>query len=208
MDAGDLDGLADALYREAKLELDEPVNPAALARTLLGSSDAVQVVPPHALKYTRAQLAFVSGEWRIYVRRDDRPTMAFNVAHELAHWALRREGYDGDNEERDADYLGAAIIAPRRAFGAAVRIHGRDYVALAEAFGTTESLAALRFGEATSTPLALVRPGLVRVRSQLSFVWPDEGTITRWARGAVPRGLVKTRLTDDPRRVLLVAGDE
>jgi hypothetical protein len=201
-----LEGVAEALYREIGAEPDEPQLQLRLARALLGA-DAVEIVPPGVLKTTRARLALVEGRWRIFVRRQARAEMAFGLAHEIGHWALLREGYQGDDEESCADYLAGALIAPRRAFLQAIGELGRDLPQLAERFGTTESLVALRYGESTSVPLALVRPGLVRVRSQLEFVWPSEEVILRWARGRPPLGLAKTRLTDDRRRVVL-AGDE
>ena len=133
--------------------------------------------------------------------------MAFGLAHEVGHWALLRAGYVGDDEERHADYIAGALIAPRRAFLAALLELGPNLPALAERFRTTESLIALRRGEVTALPTALVRPGLVRVRSQLEFVWPSEAMIRRWAQGTPPKGLAKTRLTDDRRRVVLT-GEE
>lgn len=207
MDAGDLEGLAEAAYREAGAAPDEAESPATIARALLGR-DAVEVVPAGALRRSAASLVRVADQWRIYLRRGEPSVMRFAVAHELAHWLLRRAGLAGtEDEETAADYLGAALVAPRRAFLAALRALGRDLPELADAFVTTESLAALRFGETTLTPMALVRPGLVRVRSQLEFVWPEEETIRRWASGKPPTGLAKTRLTDDPRRVVLT-GEE
>lgn len=204
MDVHELEGIAEALYREAGCEPSAPESPVAIARKIIGV-DAVEIVPPGTLRFTTAQLALVNGRWRIFVRRSDPHTMLFSVAHELAHWALRREGYQGDDEERLADYLGACIIAPATAFSRAVRAAGDDMAELSEIFNTTQSLVALRWGERTSTPLALIRPGLVRVRSQLEFVWPEERVIRRWAQGTPPDGLAKTKLTDDPRRVLLIA---
>jgi hypothetical protein len=206
MEGAALEGLAEALYREAGFEPDEPESPVAIARKVIGA-DAVEIVPPGALRFTPAQLALVNGRWRIFVRRSEPQALTFSVAHELAHWALRREGYQGQDEERLADYLGACLIAPAAAFARAVKAVGDDMAELSEIFGTTQSLVALRWGERTSTPLALVRPGLVRVRSQLEFVWPDERTIRRWAHGTPPKGLAKTKLTDDPRRVLLMADE-
>ena len=206
MDAGWLEGVAAALYYEVGAEPDEPQLQLRLARALLGV-DSVDIVPPGVLKTTRARLALVERRWTIFVRRQARAEMAFGLAHEIGHWALRREGYRGDDEELCADYLAGALVAPRRAFLRAVGELGRDLPSLAERFGTSESLVALRYGESTSVPLALVRPGLVRVRSQLEFVWPDEATIVRWAAGRAPRGLAKTRLTDDKRRVMLT-GEE
>ncbi len=202
MDAALLEGIADALYREVGEDPVDAVSPVRLARALLGR-DAVTVVPRQALRGDTAMLVLINDRWRIVVRRDiNDAELGHTIAHELAHWVLRREG-EPDTEEA-CDYLAAALVAPSRAFRAAMRIHGADLAALADDFRTTQSLVALRWGESCGTALALVRPGLVRVRGQLEFVWPDEQTITRWANGRPPRGLAKTRLSDDRRRVVLV----
>lgn len=202
MDAALLEGMADALYLEAGEDPADAVSPVRLARALLGA-DGITVVPRHALCGDTAMLVRVNDRWRIVVRRDVVDAeLGHTIAHELAHWALRREG-EPDTEEA-CDYLAAALVAPSRAFRSAMRDHGTDLAALADDFRTTQSLVALRWGESHGVPLALVRPGLVRVRGQLEFVWPDEGTIARWANGRPPRGVAKTRLTDDRRRVVLV----
>lgn len=212
MDLGDLEGLAESLRREAGLEDVEPGGVAKIARALWRDPDAVQLVPKHALRWTPAMLANVEGKWRVFVRRDVTPTLAgFLIGHEIGHWALRREGarFESDmEEERACDQIGAALVAPRRWYHRAIAELGRDVSALAERFGTTQSLALLRLGELTRTNLALVRPGLVRVRGQLEFVWPDENTIRGWATGRAPCGIVKTKgLDGDRRRVALVVDD-
>lgn len=201
MDLGDLEGLARAAYEEAGV--DEGAGPVVVARSILGPA-SVEVVRPGALRFSTAALAKLEGGWHIYVRRAEPHAMRFAVGHELAHWLIRRAGGGlTDTEELDADLLGAMLVAPRRAFLAALRALGRDLPGLAEMFTATESLVALRYGESTHVPTALVRPGLVRVRSQLEFVWPKHETIRRWASGRPPTGLAKTKLTDDPRRIVL-----
>lgn len=123
------------------------------------------------------------------------------VGRTLGHWLLRRHGYDGADEAA-ADYLGAALIAPRAAFVRAHRVHGDGLDKLADAFGTTETGAALRLGEVLRRPLAVVAPKTVRVRGPEEWTWPDEATLRRWARNPRP-GLRKAKLGDDPRRVVL-----
>lgn len=210
MEPADLEGLAEALYRESGLDPSEPASPITIARAVLGE-DAVELVPRSALRLTRAKLARVGDQWRIFVKRPvEREELNFFVGHELAHWAMRREGArfdDEADEERAADYLAGCLVATGTAFRRAMRAVGEDLPELANVFQATQSCIALRLGEAGAHDLALVRPGLVRVRGQLSFVWPREEEIVRWARGAAPSGVVKTRLTDDPRRVVLFADE-
>lgn len=201
MEQSVLEGIADAAYEEAGIDPARP-HVARLARTLLGP-DAIQrgqrpLMGP-------AALIRVHDSWRIVLARSLPPLHAvFAVGHELGHWLLARHGHCGDDEERAADYLGAALIAPRRAFLAARRALGDDLPAIAKALSMTETGAALRFGEVLRTPLAVVAPARVRVRGPDEWVWPDEGTLRGWAKRPAP-GLRKTRLTDDPRRVLLSA---
>lgn len=168
---------------------------------------------PEAVEYSSAvpgdgALVRIYDEWKIFVRRKlPIERRAFAIAHELAEWWLRvREQYQGEDVEHAANYIAAAVLSPRRAFWLALEDHGSDFVALARAFRVTETHAALREAELASIPRAVVSPALVRVRGPETWVWPEEGTLRRWARGSAP-GLRKVRLTDDPRRVVLDAED-
>lgn len=199
----ELEGIAEAAYQEAALDPDRPHVP-RLARALLGAS-AIQRGPRPL--HTTAALVRVGDDWRIVLRRGLPTTYAlFAIAHELGHWLLGRHGLHVEDEERAADYLGGALLAPRRAFMAARRLVGEDLTALADAFATTETGAALRLGEVTGKPLAVVAPSMVRVRGPKEWAWPDESTLRRWARRPAP-WLRKTILVDDPRRVVLDADE-
>ena len=201
MDQLELEGLAEGAYRDARLAPEQPHVP-RLARALLGP-DALHRGPRPI--HGPAALIRVGDAWRIVIARSLPPRYAlFAIAHELGHWLLARHGYDGDDEERAADYIGGALLAPRRAFLDAHRALGADLPELAESFAVTETGAALRLGEVLGVPLAVVAPQTVRVRGPEEWIWPDEGTLRRWARGRAP-GLRKVRLTDDPRRVVLDA---
>lgn len=198
----ELEGIADGAYAGAGLDAERP-GVIRLARVLLGPG-AVTYGPRPV--HGPAALIRVGETWRIIVGRNVPEAYAhFAVAHELGHYLLRQHGYDGYDEERAADYLGAALIAPRRAFVTARRAVGDDLPELAHAFGMTETAAALRLGEVCHIPLAVVAPQTVRVRGPEEWVWPDELTLRRWARGRVLPGIRKVRLTDDPRRVVLDA---
>lgn len=199
----ELEGIAEAAYREAKLDLERP-HVTRLTRALLGS-DAIQRGPRPISG--PAALIRVGDNWRIVLARALPPLYAvFAVGHELGHWLLARHGYAGDDEERAADYLAGALLAPRAAFIAARRAMGQDLPALAKTFSMTETGAALRLGEVVRVPLAVVAPATVRVRGPENWVWPAESTLRSWAKRAMP-GLRKVRLTDDPRRVVLEAED-
>lgn len=203
MEQLELEGIAEGAYRDAGLDPERP-NVAQLAKSLLGPN-AIQRAPRPI--GGPAALVRVNDSWRIILGRSVPKLYAlFAVGHELGHWLLARHGYRGDDEERAADFLGGALLAPRRAFLAARRALGEDLPELAKTFSMTETGVALRLGEVERHPLAVVAPATVRVRGPEEWVWPDESTLRRWARRPAP-GLRKVRLTDDPRRVVLDAED-
>lgn len=202
LDHRTLDSIAEARYDRAGLDPAAP-HVGHLIGALLG---------PKALTFGRrpvsgpAALHRVGGEYRIAVSAAlPRHDALFFASHELAHWVLRDEGLD-DEDEAAADYLGAAFLAPRRAFLLALG-DGLTIADLAARFGLTETGAALRIGETTGRPLVVVAPASVRARGSESWVWPPEPTLRRWARRGHP-GLARARLGDDPRRVVLEGGDE
>jgi len=148
-----------------------------------------------------AVLARVGSVWRVYLRPRLPPERArFALAHELAEWWLRRTGYAGERVEDVANHLGAALVAPRSRVVRLVRARP-TFAELASELEATESLAALRVGEVTGEPLALVSPALVRVRGE-PWAWPPEDELRRARRGDVPRGLVKVSLEERGRVVL------
>lgn len=199
----ELEHIAEAAYRDVGLDPERP-HPTRLARALLGVDAVLRGPRPVA---TPAALVRVGESWRIVIGRSLPPLYAlFAVAHELGHWLLRRHGLD-DTDEAAADYLGAALVAPRPAFRAAWRTKGCELAQLAEALHMTETGAALRLGEVLRVPLAVVAPHRVRVRGPEAWIWPAEPTLRGWARRPAP-GLRRVRLTDDPRRVVLEAEDD
>lgn len=196
MQIGELEELAGHLYREARYTDCEQAPLVTLANRLLGPN-SVRLVPASALPGNGA-LARVGAHWRVYLRRDaSQVAKRFVLLHELAHWAL---GSGGSEEECDA--LAAALLAPRRAFLLAVAALGSDFGALAAHFGASESCVALRLGEATGCPLALITPRAVRLRGSV-FSWPDERALRAKSNTQRP-GLRKARLRDEPERVVLV----
>lgn len=152
----------------------------------------------------RGGLARHGERWFIGIRRSlPEAYREHTIGHELAHWWARTNGVV-DSEEQ-ADYVGAALLMPRAAFTERAQATGCDLSALAAAFATTETAAALRLGELWREPLAVVAPSSVRVRGPEEWSWPDTDTVRRWARNGRP-GLSKTRLQDDRRRVVLRVG--
>lgn len=143
------------------------------------------------------------GIWRIYLRETGTARgRRWLVLHELAEWHLQRIDYrDGDTEEQ-ADALAAALAAPRPWYLQSLMNHGENFEALAHDFAVTETCAALRLGETTEAPVAVVAPERVRLRGGPQWAWPSLKRIRKAARGAA-RGL-RRHVLRDAGRVALV----
>jgi predicted transcriptional regulator len=144
----------------------------------------------------------------IYVRAGLAPEeLAFTIAHEVMEWHLARAPHPlahGPQKEAFCDIGAAALLAPRRAFYEDARHHGPDLSRLGRRYGITQSCAALRYGEVTGAPTALVAPMTVRLRG-LPWGWPPRAQMRRLACLPAMPGMIRTRLGDDRARVALVA---
>lgn len=191
---GDVEREAAALLRAAKLS-GVPGGP-RIARAL--GFDVVRV--PQLV--VPACLATVAGRPTVVIRESLSPREAhFSICHEVAEAHLARLGHRGPAVEEDANALGAALLMPVEPFAHAAE-HRKSWAQLALDFSATETAVALRAGETTHRPLAVVAPHRVRVRG----AWADpidEEQARRLARRPGP-GLVAARLRDDRRRVVLV----
>jgi hypothetical protein len=194
-----IEGTAELLLRAAGLSLSAAPDPDQLVHRLLGGP--ARAVPPYVLRRDGA-LARVGATWCVFLRADlPASKRAFTLLHEIGHWAIGAEA-----SEEECDALAAAMLAPRKAFLDALRTDGRGLARLAQRFATSESCVALRLGEATGKPLALVTPTSVRLRGA-SHDWPNERRLRELAERRRPMGLRKCRLLDEPGRTMLVATD-
>lgn len=64
--------------------------------------------------------------------RLDGPRLHGAIAHELGHWTLQRAGLDY-NDERAANYVGAALLVPRQLVMRALRVRDVSFDKLREA---------------------------------------------------------------------------
>lgn len=195
----DIEGTAEALLRAHGFPLDEPPDVEKLAWCALGASN-VQYVPG-----LRVPGRYLPAEGVIQVRSGmSRRRRRFVVAHELGEWVEYRLRYQGEDAERIADAIAAALVVPRRAMQAAVQALGRHLPDLSDALCASQSVVALRLGEVTGSPLALVTPRNVHVRGD-EWSWPGEREIRALARGELPRELERVEVTDAAWRAVLVA---
>lgn len=107
--------------------------------------------------------------------------VAFAVAHELGEYILWDASYEEPDVEQVANALAAALLMPREAFSRAYAFHGHDVAALAEEFCAPQGAAALRIGEVSDDPVALVTPRRVHRRDPLEQL-PDDSTLYLMAR--------------------------
>lgn len=194
MISGDIEAVAGTLYRAAGFSLDVQAPPLQIAERLLGDG-AIRTAPGESMA-SRGALVRIGSAWRVYLNADcDAQQKRFVLMHELSHWALP------DADEEACDRLAAALLLPRPAFLAAVARHGVRLPSLARRFGTTQSCAALRLGEATASPVALVTPLAVRKRGA-THGWPPDAALRADAR--LP-GLRQCRLSDATHRSMIRA---
>lgn len=203
-DLWDADAMQVELYERAGLDPNEPAQMLALARGL-GLGVLMMMHPPFV---GDGMLQERDGRYTVLLRsKVSRERKRFALAHEIAEWALR--GVVDEQIEDACNAVAAALLAPRRAFLAQANDVGEtNWEQLALPFGMTQTAAALRAGEVLGMTLAVVRPGLVRVRGSESWVWPEEGRIRAWATGDAGPGLRKAPITDSPRRMALVADED
>ncbi len=195
------EGDASHLIQAAGGDPDGSVNVRRLVQYHLGTP------PKLARMRSEAELVLVEGKPRIYVRAGTPPARARWLAcHELAHWWLMKSGQEEAwHAEDQANALGAVLVAPGRAVSRIVRLVGRDPIRIASMLETTQSVALLRLGETGHAPAALVEHHRAMLRGE-EFRWPDEATLRRALRQEI-EGLRKVRITDEPRRVGLLAED-
>jgi hypothetical protein len=199
----DAEEVAAEVFRLARVDPDETPGPLHLARRVFG---------PDNVRWAEglwrdAKLAFSGGVPMLLVARRLPPRrVGFAVAHELAEHVMARAEYMGDDVERIANAAAAAVVAPRKMFRRRYVAVGPAVSTLADAFATSETLAALRIGEVTDVPTALVDASSVRVRGE-EYGWPpDDELRSRLRAKALPKQLTEVPMPGGRRRTLLLAG--
>lgn len=202
MDSADLDRLAKEVRARARLKDDELERaPEIIVRILGPRSIAVSRSMRCAGRLDRDERGYV-----IVVREGARD-MNFTLAHELAHWALIEIArFKGPRlaEERAANYVAAAILAPKRSVQRASKIWD-SLPEMAEAFGLAKTSMNLRLGEVLHDDRFVVTvSGNVLRRDSMHHLTDED--IRAEARSPVRRNLAKTYLRGgiDEGRVAMV----
>lgn len=197
----DVETVAAELYRSAGIEPAELPGVTALAVRLLGPG----AIQERTALQRRAKL--VRAARQIWIQPQLTPEQrTFSIAHELAEWHLDHVSGSIPDREVLCDAIAAALVVPRDALLHAIRNVGRDLERLARHFVTTQSTVALRIGEVTGQPVALVTPQRIVVRGD-PWPWPEAQQLRDIARGDEHPALRRTRLTDERRRVTLEVRD-
>jgi len=169
----------------------------------------LQVLGPRS---AREYVIEVSNE--VVARR--RPTaLAWLLAHEAGEWRVdvHRAADDGDAmRERLANNWAGTLLAPARAVELAYDCWGADLAAIAEQFGITRRVAALRLGEALGHGVAIVDPRaeplwdrpFVQRRGWLAGAHVADAELVRlaWHRDAAERGGWRVARIERGARVL------
>jgi hypothetical protein len=189
----DLDDLAMAVRRRAGLEDDDFAIATDIAVALVGRRNLI--VDPELAGSTYFRC--IGGEYQIVLRLDA-PDVRFRVTHEAAHVALRAIAevqLAPADEERAANYLAAAILAPRDLVKNAHTHFGERPRRMAKLFGLSQTAMVLRLAEVLEDERAVVtRSGNVLFRSSGGLQWSDIPAVDI-ARGEVCwKGLAKAQL--------------
>lgn len=200
LDSASIEGLAVDFYKRLGCDPEQPVDTFRLARKLLGAN---AIERGTALVGVPAKTFSVHGERRIAVSRKlSVPYAQFFVGHELGHIVLDEIAYTESDIERVCDAFGAAVMAPLPAVRLLLRAFGRDHEAIADEVCSTQTWAALRIAEFLRIPRAIITPQRVYARGPEEFEWGPEDELRRLVRVERP-GVVKSKLTDDPRRIVI-----
>ncbi len=147
----------------------------------------------------------VQGDALLVRRGLTREAFGWAAAHEIMEWHAHDVGHRFAHyldKERFCDAGAAALLAPWRAFRRDVHYVGPVFDTLAASYGLSVTAAALRLGETTGTPVAVVAPLSVRVRG-VPREWGTADELRRAALGPPPVGLRRTRICSE--RVVLRA---
>lgn len=158
MDGSQLELLASEVRRRARLDADENELATTIATRVLGPTGIALDPELAGAAYLRRH---TDGGFQIVIR----PTISdvrFAIMHELGHYAVReiaRVRLTPIEEERAANFLAAAVLAPPEAVRRVYAHFGSDLrhlEAIAKTFGLSQTSAQLRLAEVIGDERAVV----------------------------------------------------
>jgi hypothetical protein len=197
----DIEGEARFILRSAGFSETDAPRGLALARAL-----GIEVRATRGALVSCGDACFIelAGREFIFVRHGlSRERLNFALCHEVSEWHLRRYGYRGEDIERVADALGAALLVPGPLFRSAYRRHGEDWSTSASELQASQTLILLRFGEVTGHPVAVRTPDGWRMRGGDESEAGAIGWVASAIRRQGRRPLRMVALTDAPRRLAI-----
>lgn len=192
MRQGDLEQLAKAIRRRAGLDADDFADAVAITARIVGPTSIVYDASVGSATYLRRRR---DGRFEI-VLAPGAPDLRFRLLHETAHVVIDEEQLrlPLEEEERAANYIAAAILAPPDLLKRAHGYYGEKLPQIARTFGMSQTATQLRLGEVLGDERAVVtKSGHVLLRTQGTFPWADVPVLAV-ARGGRWRGLAKAQL--------------
>lgn len=150
-----LELLAAEVRRRAGLNEDDNELATTIATRLLGPNGITIDPELRGPAYLRRRS---DGGYQIVVR-PNLPDVRFAIVHEIGHYAVRELStlrLDPTSEERAANYLAAAILAPPTMIRRAHAFYGERLRLIARAFGLSQTSTVLRLAEVLSDERAVV----------------------------------------------------
>jgi hypothetical protein len=182
----DAESITNELLRRARLDIGEPVDPRVIIHRL-----GLELEP----RAPRGCHELIEGNTVYY--DPSNPRWIATLFHALGHRAVRFAGSE-IQDERLVIAVAARLTVPVIAFRRALRA-GLGRHSLAQQFGVNETCAALRYGEVTGDPVAIITPR--RIYAAGEWPWPAADVLRRMVRER-HRGIRAERMRD-PQRVLV-----
>ena len=194
MDWTQLEDLAQEVRRVARLGDEDLVLAGTIAERFIGRRDAVVLAPKlRGPAYFRD----TDNGFQILVR-PDAEDINFHVAHEIGHIAIRTflgTPFSLDEEERAANFVGAAVLAPKATVARAYSYFGERLGPLARFFGLSQTSIVLRLGDVRGDARAVVtRTGNVLVPTQCTFPWASLPAVQVAKGHRLFKGIAKAKL--------------